>query len=149
MLSVTHSLVSLPLALYLQHPVTIFLAAVVLHFLADTILHWNIFYDEYKRYPYAAVGFDVATGGIAAYLLVGTSLPPIAALAAVIGGNAPDILDGIWSFIQSTRYRWLLAWLQPYFTFHDRLQHETYNKRVGLVTQVGLVALAVTLVLTA
>ncbi|PIT98365.1 MAG: hypothetical protein COT71_01120 [Candidatus Andersenbacteria bacterium CG10_big_fil_rev_8_21_14_0_10_54_11] len=149
MLSLAHTLISLPLAAYLHHPLMIFFAAIILHFLADTILHWNIFYDEYEHYPYTAISLDVLGGILAAYVIVGHSLPANSAIAAIAGGNAPDVLDGIWSLLKKTPARPLLAWLQPYFSFHDKLQHETYNKRAGLLTQAAAVSFAIILVLAA
>lgn len=146
MLSAAHTLISLPLGLYVHNPLAIFAAAFVLHLLCDTLLHWNIFHDQHERYPYLPVALDVGSGLLAAYALLDRTLFTLPLLAAVAGGNAPDIIHHFWDIIHATRYRPLLAWLAPFFTMHDKLQHETAQPVRGLISQLVLTALAVTLI---
>ena len=96
MLSVIHTIISLPLAEYLHSWFLIFVTAVLLHLLADTTLHWNIMPNQFKRFPYGLVFLDVAAGLILAWLLVGKDIFTLPYLAAIVGGNITDLLHVTW-----------------------------------------------------
>lgn len=142
MLSATHTLISLPFGIFLQNPLIIFSAAFVFHLFSDTLLHWNIFPYKYKRYPFQLVTIDILAGLILAWMFVGNDLISLPVLAAIAGGNAPDVLSTLWDMTkQRQRSRWLI-WAAPFFNFHDRLQFETTNAAKGLISQIILVLLA-------
>jgi hypothetical protein len=129
----------------MENPVVIFLLAVVLHFAADALPHWNIYPQNYSRFPYELVALDVIGGLLAAYAFVGNDIaaPPI--LAAIIGGNAPDVAHSLW-FI-SGRRRPLPGWLETFFVFHDRIQFELPRPADGLISQAILVSAAAAAIL--
>lgn len=146
MLSATHTLISLPFAVYLQNPVVIFLAAFVFHLFADTLLHWNIFPFQFKKYPFAWVALDIASGLVAAFLLTGQQFFTIPIWAAIIGGNLPDVWHGLWEYIHDhhkDKYFW---YLKPFFTWHDNLQLETLSPALGLISQALLIAATIALI---
>lgn len=147
MLSLAHTLISLPLAVYFENPLLIFVAAVVFHLLCDSILHWNIYPEDFKRYPYALVGLDVVSGVFVAWLIVGSEIATIPVLAAIAGGNTPDVLHALWEMLaEKQRKRWPAA-VRAWFDVHNKMQLETTNVVAGLLPQVGLAVLAVLLVL--
>lgn len=137
MLSAVHTLTSLPFGVLLEHPVAAFLAAAAFHLLADTVLHWNIYVERYPSYPYHLVGLDLVSGVVAAYLLLGQKIAEPTIIAAIIGGNFPDIANGLWDKLPARgRTATPLAHL---FAWHDRLQNETDNVARGLVSQIALI----------
>ncbi|MFH1354029.1 MAG: hypothetical protein ABIH36_01960 [bacterium] len=145
-LSATHTIISLPLGVYLQNPFLIFAAAFLLHLLADSILHWNI--DPNKRpYPYTLVAIDVLGGITLALLITINRLPLRPAVIAMIGSNTPDIIHTLYNLLGPVTHTKYLNWLKPLFHFHNHIQRETNNIPRGLVFQITLVALALTLVL--
>ena len=147
MLSAAHTITSLPFAVYLQNPFLIFVAAFLFHLLTDSILHWNI--DPKRRsYPYKLVAIDVSVGIILALLISINRLPLWPTIFAIAGGNAPDIFHTLYDLFCPARYVKYLNWLKPFFDFHYRIQRETNNIPRGLVFQIFLVALALTLVLS-
>lgn len=146
MLSLTHTIISLPFAAYLQNPVIIFTAAFLFHLLTDSILHWNI--DSKKQpYPYKFVALDVLGGIVIAALISLNHLPIWSTMAAILGGNAPDIIQALWNILGSTKHSKYILWLKPFSIFHQRIQRETNNIPQGLASQIILIALALTLVL--
>ena len=145
MLSVAHTLISLPFGVYLENPIFIFLAAATFHFFCDTLLHWNIYPDEMKKYPVVAVASDVIGGVVVAWLLVGSSLFTLPILAAIAGGNAPDVLHGLWELLSKRQQKTAPQWVQKTFAWHDGLQLETKNVAAGLVSQITLVIVALLL----
>lgn len=148
MLSLTHTIVSLPFGIYLQNPTLIFVAAFLFHLLTDSLLHWNIHPKRHPRFPYKLVILDVISGLGAAWLLLGDNIIAPAIVAAIAGGNAPDILHSLWLLRSKTNPPPLwLTWVKPFFTFHHKIQRETDNIVRGLVFQIILVALALTLIL--
>ncbi|MBI3273953.1 MAG: hypothetical protein HYZ69_02310 [Candidatus Colwellbacteria bacterium] len=146
MLSFTHTLISLPFAVYLNNPVLIFLAAFVFHFFADTLLHWNIYPPQFKRYPFVLVAIEIGAGLIAAWLLTGEQFFTIPMWAAIIGGNLPDVIQGLWDFTPKKYQDKQLGWLKPVFVWHDKLQLETPSVAWGLLSQIILIAIAVALI---
>ena len=146
MLSAVHTITSLPFAVYLQNPFLIFAAAFLFHLITDSILHWNT--NPRKRpYPYKLVAIDVLGGITLAFLIIMNRLPLWPTTIAIIGGNAPDITHALYDLLSPTKYIKYLHWLKPFFTFHKRIQRETNNIPRGLVFQIFLVAIALTLVL--
>lgn len=145
MLSLAHTLISLPLGIYFQNPLLIFITAVLLHFVCDMILHWNIYLHHYKKFPYIQVALDVIAGPLIAYLFIGQDLFTIPVLAAIAGGNTPDIIHTLWEM--SKKRRW--PWLKPFFHWHHNIQVETNDLLIGLTPQLTLAALSLVLALTA
>ena len=149
MLSLTHTIVSLPFGVYLQNPALIFTTAFLFHLLTDSLLHWNIYPKQYPHFPYKLVTLDVISGLIAAWLLLGNNIFTPAIVAAITGGNAPDVLHSLWLLRSKTNPPPLwLTWVKPFFTFHHKIQRETDNVIRGLVFQIILAALALTLILS-
>ncbi|MBI4022227.1 MAG: hypothetical protein HY372_02625 [Candidatus Andersenbacteria bacterium] len=141
MLSATHTIISLPLGILFENPLLAAASALLAHFAADRLLHWNIYPQDYARFPYGLVAVDVFGGLAAAALLLGDSIlsPPV--LAAVLGGNLPDILHALWIISGGERRpeRWPAAF-QSLFAFHHRIQRETRQVAKGLLWQVALAA---------
>jgi|SRR3989344_3858151 len=146
MLSLTHTIISLPFGAYMDNPWLILAATTVFHFFADTILHWNIYPAKFKSYPYALVGLDIASGVVAAWLLTGSQFLTIPIWAAIIGGNLPDILQALWDFLDKRIKDTYLPAMKPIFTWHDRLQLETASPAIGLLSQGILIATAIALI---
>lgn len=145
MLSLTHTLISLPFGVYLDNPLAIFLAAFVLHLLADTLLHWNIYPEAARRTFYPLAALDVIGGLVVAWLVMDASFFTAPILLAILAGNLPDILQGLWDLLPRQGRKSLRA-LKPFFSFHDKLQLETKSISKGIVWQAILIVVAVALV---
>lgn len=149
MLSLTHTIVSLPFGVYLQNPALIFAAAFLFHLLTDSLLHWNIYPRLYPRFPYRLVALDVIGGLGIAWLLLGDQVITPKVMAAIAGGNAPDVLHSLyWLTSPNKPLARPLAWLKPFFSFHHKIQRETDNIILGLASQIALIALTITLILS-
>lgn len=148
MLSATHTIISLPIGLLIENPLLSLLTALAAHFAADQLLHWNIYPNDYPRFPYGLVAVDVLGGLAAAALLQSASLADISVLAAILGGNLPDILHALWMITGGEQHpeRWPKA-VQAFFAFHHRVQRETRDIARGLVWQFVLAAPAAVAVL--
>ena len=143
MLSIAHTLISIPFGIYFDSPLLIFISAFLFHLFADTLLHWNIYPEKAGRWFYPLAMLDVASGLSVAWLLLGTSsFFTVPILLAIFAGNLPDILQAFWDMAGS-RWQTRLSFLQPAFIFHDKLQYETSHVMRGLVSQGVLVALAI------
>jgi len=148
MLSIAHTLASLPFGVYLQNPLLILILTFAFHLFLDTLLHWNIYPRDFKRYPFLLVALDVGGGLLVAWLLLGTDIflsAPI--IAAIIGGNLPDVLHAFWEFLSPSQQTRLPKLIQGFFHFHHDLQRETNDIARGLVSQVIIVALSIILLL--
>ncbi len=146
MLSFTHTILSLPLADLFHNPAAIFLAAFLLHLAADAILHWNV--DPTRRpYPYKFVALDVLSGLALALPIAAGRWPVLSTLAAIAGGNAPDAIHSLWYIFKPTKYSKYIHWLEPFLSFHKKIQRETTSVPLGLASQIILIALALSLVL--
>lgn len=146
MLAVTHTITSAAIGAHVDSAPWAFGLAFVFHLFADTLLHWNI-YLERHRWPYAWIALDVAGGVALAYWLTGDQFFSAPVLAAIVGGNLPDVWA---SSIELKRKLWLPAGTPrngPFFAFHAGLQNETVNPVKGLAWQAVLVVGAVLLVL--
>lgn len=149
MLSLAHTIVSLPFGIYLQNPVLIFTAAFLFHLLTDSLPHWNICPKRYPHFPYKLITLDVISGLGAAWLLLGDNIIAPSIVAAIAGGNAPDVLHSLWLLRSKTKPPPLwLAWAKPFFTFHHKIQRETNDVVRGLIFQIILIALTLTLILS-
>ncbi len=146
MLAISHTLISLPFGLYLENPLLIFITAFIFHLFADTFLHWNIYPEQFKRYPYGLVALDVLGGLFMSRLLVGEAVFTLPVLLAIAGGNAPDVIQALWDMIPPKTRNSYFAWAMPFFHFHDHLQLETTHVGRGLVWQIVFVLLASTLI---
>lgn len=142
MLSLSHTLISLPFALYFNNPVLIFLAAFGFHLFCDWLLHWNIYAKNFKKYPLLLVAGDIILGLIISYVLLGNKLFTVPYLAAIAGGNMPDVLHGFWDMTPQSTKDTYFSWAKPFFSFHDKLQHETDNVWLGLISQIILISLS-------
>ncbi|MBI1833643.1 MAG: hypothetical protein HYR90_02345 [Candidatus Andersenbacteria bacterium] len=136
MLSLAHTLISLPFGVYVENPLLIFLSTFVFHLFLDTLLHWNFYPKSWGKLfiPFAAL--DVLTGLGLAYLIMGKAFLTTPILIAIIGGNLPDVFHMSWELLGP---KWqnssLLAWSKPIFRFHDSLQLETVKVAKGLIWQ--------------
>jgi hypothetical protein len=142
MLAITHTLISLPFAVYLHNPILIFLAAFAWHLFADTLLHWNFYPEVFKKYFFPAAIGDALVSLVIAYLVLGNDLFTIPYLAAIAGGNMPDVLHSFWEMMGAKRQEQYFSWAKPWFHFHDSLQLETPSIVRGLIAQVILIAVA-------
>lgn len=148
MLSLAHTIISLPVGVYLQNPWLIFIAAFVLHLLMDTFKHWNIYPWQFKKYPYALVALDITAGLAAAWFLLNDQTLTLPILAAIAGGNAPDVLHGVWEFTAQKTKNSYFSRAKPFFIFHDRIQRETTHIGTGLIWQGIFMAVSIFLVLS-
>lgn len=145
MLSITHTIISLPLAFLFTNPILIFVSALLLHLFADTLLHWNIYPEQFKRFPILLIALDVAGGPVVALSLLGNEALSLPVLLAIFGGNLPDVLHMSWGLlpprIRDNPPNWIAAALK----FHDHIQHETHIKWHGLILQVLVMIIAISL----
>lgn len=146
MLSVAHTLISLPFGVYLTNPWLIFFAAALFHLFCDTLLHWNIYPDQMKKYPVLAVALDVLGGLVLAWLALGTNIFTLPILAAIAGGNMPDVLHGLWELFGRKKTKATAGW-HIIFRWHDSLQKETNQVFPGLASQIILIGIALCLIL--
>jgi hypothetical protein len=146
-LSIAHTLISLPFAIFFENPLLIFVAAAVWHVFCDTLLHWNIYAPDFKRYPVELIVLDVGGGLVAAWLVMGDALFTLPVLAAIAGGNAPDIVHGVWDLLRPHQRQWL-GWARGWFAFHENTQLETTSVWQGLISQIVLSAAAIVLVIS-
>lgn len=140
MLSVTHTITSAALGAQMGSPISAFGAALLLHFLLDSLRHWNIYLDRH-RWPYFWTALDVTGGLFFTFLLIPNRFldPPV--LAAIIGGNLPDIDHGLldlWNTLRVRRGRTpRVSALRR--RFHHAIQFETLRPVEGLAWQVLLI----------
>jgi hypothetical protein len=146
MLSLAHTLISLPFGIFLDNPVLIFFAAFFGHFLCDTLLHWNIYPQNFKRYPVLLVALDILSGLVVAYVVLGSAFLSLPVLAAIAGGNMPDILHGFWEMLSPRQKKAFPSLLRTGFIWHEKVQLETHHVAPGLISQVVLVAVSLYLV---
>ena len=146
MLSFTHTLTSLPLAYLMSSPLLIFAAAFVWHLLCDSLLHWNVYAEDYKRYPWFLVMSDVAGGLLFAWLATGDDILTLPVLAAIAGGNAPDVAHTVWDALPRAIRSKFSAWATPWFQFHNNLQLEAKSWHHGWQWQAFLITVAIALV---
>lgn len=139
MLAVTHTLTSIAIGTHVGLVPLSFALALLFHLFADTLLHWNI-YIERHRWPYVWVALDVVGGLLLAYWLVPDRFFQAPVLAAIIGGNLPDITSGLLTLFGKQP-----SDVDPFHRLHEGLQHETLSPWKGLVWQVVLVVVAVLL----
>ena len=147
MLSAAHTIISLPFGLLLQHPAFSFIAAFCMHILCDMMLHWNIYPHHYKRYPFVRVAIDIGSGLLLAYFILGNSFFALPVLSAIAGGNAPDVLHGIWSFLSDPAKKRIPAWIQKWFFIHEKVQWETESPLLGGLSQIIIGGAAIIIVL--
>lgn len=147
MLSLAHTIISLPLAIYLDSPLLIIIAGIILHHFLDTLTHWNLYPDQFTRYPYELVVMDFTGGLLIAWAVTGSQFFSIPVLAAIFGGNLPDILHGLWDFLPPRLQQHTPALAKRWLIFHNNIQLETESLRRGLPAQIILCCLAAGLVL--
>ncbi|MDP3685308.1 MAG: hypothetical protein Q8R32_00585, partial [bacterium] len=120
--------------------------ALLFHFFADTLLHWNIYTDRH-RWAYAWVAVDVLGALAVTYWLVPETFFSLPILAAILGGNLPDVWHGfieLWRTFKGRAGQHLMrkGW---FYRFHEGLQKETLNPAKGLLWQVAFIVLAMSL----
>ena len=148
MLSLSHTVISLPFALiFTNNPLLVFIAAFITHLILDMILHWNIYPHHYKNYPFFLVGLDVLSGLLVSYLLLHNTLFTLPVLAAIAGGNMPDILHAFWSFMGKKKQKRTPRFVQAAFQFHEDIQWETESPLLGGLSQVIIGGIAILLTL--
>lgn len=143
MLSLAHTLISLPLAFWLNEPWLIVPVAFVGHLFCDTLPHWNIYPGEFRRYPYELIALEILTGLLLAWWVTGDVFFTWPVWLAIAGGNLPDVLHGFWDLTPPHRRHQAPRVVHMWFRFHDRLQVETQAILPGLVAQAVLIAAAV------
>lgn len=146
MLSAAHTLVSIPLGLAFQNPIFVFITAAIMHVGSDMILHWNIYPHKYKTYPFFLVGIDVLGGVAIAYAFLGDQLFTLPVLAAIAGGNAPDVAHALWSFMKKSTQKSAPKWVRAWFIFHEKVQWETESPITGLIPQIIATAIAISFI---
>ena len=134
MLAVTHIITSAAIGAQVSSTPFAFSLAFLFHLFLDTLLHWNIYIDKH-RWPYFWVVVDVLGGLLATYWLTSEQFFSTPMLAAVLGGNLPDITAGISDLLKRSKGGFL--------RFHEGIQNETSSPWKGLRWQVALVALSV------
>ena len=147
MLSLTHTIISLPIGLHLSNPIIIFITAFVSHFIADSVLHWNIDPKNNTRYTLCFVAFDVLGGLILSWLFIGNQLFTLPIIVAIFASNLPDIIQVTWYLFGKNKYSKYFQWLLPFFNFHEKIQSETNNIPKGLASQIIVIALSLALIL--
>jgi len=148
MLSLTHTLISLPFAFWLDQPVIIFIAAFLFHFLVDSLFHWNIYVNQVSKHFPVWVGVDIIAGILVAWSILGQEIFMLSVIAAIAGGNAPDIIQALWDLLKP-RHRARLRVLKPAFAWHYNLQYETNSPLRGLIWQFTLIVIAIFIVSSA
>lgn len=138
----THMLTSAAIGAHVESVPFAFSLALLFHFFADTLLHWNI-YTERHRWPYVWVAADVIAALVLTYWLVPETFFTAPMLAAMIGGNLPDIWCGILDVLIRLLPRRAQTFHRLFIPFHEKLQNETLNPAKGLAWQVVLVIFVV------
>jgi hypothetical protein len=110
-------------------------------------LHWNIYPHHYKCYPFLLVGIDVISGLVASYIILSNSVFTLPILAAIAGGNAPDIFHAFWSFMGVQRQKRSPRLVQTSFAFHEAIQRETANPLIGVLWQIVFCSIAIILMI--
>jgi hypothetical protein len=147
MLSLAHTIISLPFGFYLDKPLVIFILAAGLHFIADMLPHWNVYPQNFPRFPYGLVAFDVFGGLVFALVLTGADFFTLPVLAAIAGGNAPDVIHSLWMILGGEKNpRKFPRWTNRFFKFHERIQFELVSPARGLISQVVGMVIAVALI---
>lgn len=147
MLSLAHTLISLPIGLNLSNPFAIFITAFVFHFLADSLLHWNIDPEKRSHYTLYFIALDVFGGLTLSWLIISHQLFTLPVIIAIFSSNLPDIIQVTWHLFGNKRYGKYFKWLLPFFNFHEKIQFETNNIPQGLASQIILIAISLTLIL--
>ena len=142
MLSFSHTLASLPFGVAAPNIVIAFIGAFLFHLFCDHLLHWNIYPHHFKKYPFGLVAIDVIGGFFVAFLIVGDKITDPFLLAAILGGNMPDILHAGWELAGKDRRSKWPHFIQRFFFFHHRIQRETLSPLKGLISQLIVVALS-------
>lgn len=147
MLSISHTLISLPFGLAFTNPFIAFFGAFLMHLVSDMALHWNIYPHHFKKYPFFLVALDCASGIALSILLLGNTAFTLPILAAILGGNMPDILHALWSFMGKVKQKRTPRFIQHIFAFHENIQWETESPLAGGLSQVLFCAIATYLTL--
>lgn len=148
MLSAAHTIISLPFGLAFANPLLAFISALLMHLVCDMLLHWNIYPQNYKKYPFILVGIDVAVGLIISYFLLGNGVFTVPIMAAIAGGNAADVAHALWKFLLPQKRKDAPGGVQAIFYFHEKIQWETESPLLGGLSQVILCTIAIFLILS-
>lgn len=145
MLSLAHTVITLPFGVFLNNPVLIFFLAFISHFILDAIYHWNIHPPHHPKFPIFLVSLDIIGGLVIAWIIVGNDIISLPILAAIAGSNMPDVAQSLWNLAGKPRNK-RLPFLTYFFDLHDRIQWETHSVTKGLIPQLILVLLAILLI---
>lgn len=149
-LAITHTMTSAAIGMHVQSVPFAFALAFLFHLFADTLLHWNIYLDKH-RWPYFWVAMDVLGGLLAAYWLTPEQFFTGPMLAAVLGGNLPDLWAGGLDLRQKLRAKGRSGQSAPamakdaFYRFHEGIQNETLSPARGLAWQIVLLTVALVL----
>lgn len=145
MLSLAHTVISLPFGVFLHNPILIFFLAFALHFALDAIYHWNIDPHQYPSFPVFPVSIDITAGLIIAWNVVSGDVVSLPILAAIAGSNAPDVAHTLWYSFGKPRSK-RFPYITYLFDLHNRIQWETESIAKGLIPQSILVFIAILLI---
>ena len=143
MLSIAHTIISIPFGIFFKNPVLAFSVAFLMHLFCDHLLHWNIYPHKMAKYPFLLVALDVISGLGASYLIAGNAVFTVSVLAAIAGGNTPDILHALWGMLAKNQRKNAPKLIRTFFAFHVNIQRETDSIPKGLVSQIVLGGLAI------
>ena len=144
MLSLAHTIISLPFGLLPIPSSVILLLAFLFHFVLDGLLHWNIYPPRHRRFPFVLVSLDIILGLLISFFLMGNQFFSWPIFAAIIGANLPDILQSLWSFAgEPAKHYWRFVY--PFFRLHNQIQWETTNIPLGLISQILLIGIVITM----
>ncbi len=136
MLSTAHTIISVTLATFSPHPALVFVQAFTIHFVADKVLHWNFLIDDQHNYPIIPGLADASLGVLFAWVIIGNQIFSPVYIAAILGGNLPDIIVGLWHITHPHRHKPTQKIIKLFYSFHNRVQTETTKIIPGLFFQV-------------
>jgi hypothetical protein len=142
MLSLAHTIISLPFGVIFEHPIAIFFMAFAFHFVLDAVYHWNVSPPQHDKFPIFPVALDIFTGVIVAWIVFGVNVFSLPILAAIAGGNGPDIIHTLWSLKGEPRSK-RFPFLTLFFDIHNRIQWETRDITKGLLPQLTTVLIVI------
>ena len=137
MLAIAHTITSAAVGVAVPNAPFAFAISFLLHLFLDTFLHWNLFYHRHRPF-FTLVALDLCGGLLIVFLLLGRDAVSAPVLAAIIGGNLPDVVGLPSILLKKTNY--------AFHRFHERLQLETTSLRRGILSQVIAIVVALALI---
>jgi hypothetical protein len=136
MLALTHTITSAAVGTTVQNAPLALSIAFLLHLFLDTFTHWN-FYTHRHRPILLLAALDLGGGLALTVLLLGKEVFAAPVLAAILGGNLPDIITFGSRLLKKKSD-------SAFMRFHERAQWETYSPAWGMLSQA--IAIVVSLV---